>query len=66
MRSFILAYVLFIYLRKVIITQSHNILPAQVSMQRRIQNPVEHLTWSFLREQLVALSGQLFLLKAPS
>ena len=38
----------------------------QKETQKRIQNPVEHLRWSFSRKQLMALSRQLFSQKAPS
>ena len=35
-------------------------------IQRRIQNPVKHLRWSFLKKQLTAESHLLFFQKAPS
>ena len=35
-------------------------------MQRRIQNPANHLRGRFLGKQLTAFTRQLFLLKAPS
>ena len=34
--------------------------------QKHLQNPIKHLSWSFLRKQLMVLSNQLFLQKFPS